>query len=233
MKLLKNSTRILTVVFSLAALVLFFFKFATITFSGDSTSIVGSVLAFGGKTTVNGVKAYSMAKSTDILFCMILTAVSVITAALNFTKAKSARFYHIVITLIDAVYMLVIALSAATKYIDTRPLPSVTKVSYTPFVLVTAILLFVSVVASAAFILADDYLTVAASKEKKLTIPQKVVKFLKDYKGEIKKIVWPGPRSVVKNTLIVLAICVIIGVFVWLLDFGLSQLLDLVLKTKA
>lgn len=232
MKLLKNSTRILTVVFSLAALVLFFFKFAAITFNGETANIVGSVLAFGGKATVNGV-TYSMAKSTDILFCMILAAVSVITAVLNFTKSKSARYYHLVITLIDAVYMLVIALSAATKYIDTRPLPSVTEVSYTPFVLVTAILLFVSVVASVTFILADDYLMVAASKEKKLTIPKKVVKFLKDYKGEIKKIVWPGPRSVVKNTLIVLAICVIIGVFVWLLDFGLSKLLDLVLNIKA
>ena len=49
-----------------------------------------------------------------------------------------------------------------------------------------------------------------------------------NYKGEVKKVVWPGPRDVVKNTLIVFAVCLLVGGFVWLVDFGLSQLLQLI-----
>ncbi len=229
MKLLKNSTRILTIVFSLAALVLFFLSFATIVSSNGTAELVGTQLAFGGKITVNDV-TYEMAKSSDVLLCFILTAISVITSALAFTKAKAARWYHIVATLISAVYMLVMALSKATKFVDTRPLTGVTEVTYSSFVILIPIALFLAVIANAVFILADNYLEVSASSEKKLTIVQKVVKFLKDNKGEIKKIVWPGPRSVVKNTIVVLIICAIIGAFIWLLDFGLSSLLDLIWK---
>ncbi|MBQ7105929.1 MAG: preprotein translocase subunit SecE [Clostridia bacterium] len=61
---------------------------------------------------------------------------------------------------------------------------------------------------------------------------KRVIRFLRDYKSEVKKIVWPSLKDVVKNTLIVLIICVIIGVFIWLADFGLAKLLDLILGTK-
>ena len=229
MKLLKNSTRILTIVFSLAALVLFFLSFATIVSSNGTVEFVGTQLAFGGKITVNDV-TYNMAKSSDVLLCFILTAVSVLTSALAFTKAKAARWYHVVVTAISAVYMLVMALSNETRFIDTRPLTGVTEVTYSSFVILIPIALFLALIANAVYILADNYLEVLASDEKKLTIMQKVTKFLKDNKGEIKKIVWPGPRSVVKNTIVVLIICAIIGAFIWLLDFGLSSLLDLVWK---
>ena len=56
-----------------------------------------------------------------------------------------------------------------------------------------------------------------------------IKKFCKDLKGEIKKIVWPGWKDVAKNTFIVLAICLIIGAFIWVVDFGLAQLLELIL----
>ena len=50
-----------------------------------------------------------------------------------------------------------------------------------------------------------------------------VAKFFKDLKGENKKIVWPSAKTVLKNTGIVLAVVLIVGMAIWLVDFGLSE----------
>ncbi|MDR3313525.1 MAG: preprotein translocase subunit SecE [Oscillospiraceae bacterium] len=51
----------------------------------------------------------------------------------------------------------------------------------------------------------------------------KFKKFWKDFRGELKKIVWPDGRTVLKNTGIVLVTVLVIGILIWLLDFGLSN----------
>ncbi|MBQ6847573.1 MAG: preprotein translocase subunit SecE [Clostridia bacterium] len=125
--------------------------------------------------------------------------------------------------------MLVIALSSAGKFVDWQPLANVTKVEYAPFVLITAIVLFAFTVVTLAHLLIDDYLEVQASKGSKLTIPKRIVRFFRDYKSEVKKIVWPGWKDVAKNTLIVIVVCLIVGAFIWAVDYGLAKLLELIL----
>lgn len=55
----------------------------------------------------------------------------------------------------------------------------------------------------------------------------KMFRFFKEVKSEMKKVVWPSRKQVVKNTLIVMAVVLILGVFIWALDllfqFGLFQ----------
>ncbi|MBR3968501.1 MAG: preprotein translocase subunit SecE [Clostridia bacterium] len=68
------------------------------------------------------------------------------------------------------------------------------------------------------------------SKGAKRTIMQRVIGFFKDYKSESKKIVWPGLRDVVKNTVIVLVMCLLVGAFIWILDKGLAELIGLILR---
>ncbi len=46
----------------------------------------------------------------------------------------------------------------------------------------------------------------------------KVCKFFRELKSELKKVVWPTPKQVAKNTLIVVVAVVIIGVTVSLFD---------------
>ena len=128
--------------------------------------------------------------------------------------------------------MLVIALSDATKFVDARPLTTtigVTSIEYASSVLFTAIALLLFAVAAAAYLLIDDYIEVTQSKGAKRTILKRVIGFFKDYKSEIKKIVWPGFKDVAKNTGIVLAMCLIVGAFIWLLDLGLGKLIELIL----
>ena len=227
MKTLNRICQILAIVFGVASLVLFFARFATVISGGNEVNLVGAQLGFGGKVTVAGTE-YKMAKSSDILFCFILTVLSAEFGVVSF-KSKKLRYAAPFVGIIDAVYMLVIALSNPYSFVDKRPLPDVTAVSYAPFVLITAILLFAFTAAAVAYLLVDDYLEVKASNGSKLTIPKRIVHFFRDYKSEIKKIVWPGWKDVVKNTVIVLIMCLVIGALIWLIDFGLGRLLELIL----
>ncbi len=227
MKIVNRICQILAIILSLGALVLFFTKFATITFSGGEASFVGAELGFGIKKTV-GEASYDMARSADILFCFFLTAFGLIFSIFSF-KSKGLRYAVPAIGLIDGIYMLVIALRKPNLFVDTRPLPDVTKITYGKGVLLAAIALLVFAVAAAAYLFIDDYIEVKASKGAKRTIFKRVIAFFKDYKSEVKKIVWPGIKDVAKNTLIVLVMCLIVGAFIWLLDFGLGKLLEVIL----
>ncbi len=59
---------------------------------------------------------------------------------------------------------------------------------------------------------------------------RRVGKFVKDCKGEIKKIVWPTVNSVFKNFGVVLVTIAIFSVFVFLLDTVFMQTLGLVMN---
>lgn len=227
MKIINRICQILAIALSLGALVLFFTHFATITFSGGDAKFVGAELAFGVKKKI-GDASYDMARSADILFCFFLTVFGALFSVFSF-KRKGLRYAAPAVGLIAGIYMLVIALSKPNLFVDTRPLPDVSGVVYGKFVLFCAIALLAFAVISAAYLLIDDYLEVKASKGSKKTIAKRIAAFFKDYKSEVKKIVWPGIKDVVKNTLIVLIMCLIVGAFIWLLDFGLGKLLELLL----
>jgi len=51
--------------------------------------------------------------------------------------------------------------------------------------------------------------------------------FVKDYRIEMKKVVWSPKKEVIKNTGIVLVLAVGVGVAVGVLDLGLSELIKL------
>ena len=59
---------------------------------------------------------------------------------------------------------------------------------------------------------------------------KRIGKFLKDCKGEIKKIVWPTPKATTKSTGVVLVTILILGLFVFALDSGFMRLLGLVMN---
>ena len=67
-------------------------------------------------------------------------------------------------------------------------------------------------------------------EEKNPIIPAKVSKYLRDTKGEFKKIVWPNFPTVLKNTGVVLAMCAVTAVVIILVDSLSGLLVDLLLK---
>lgn len=225
MKVANKVCQILAIVACVTALVFFAFTgFATIT-AGEDVSLTGMQLAFGG-TTDYADATVKMAKSADIWFCLILTILGVLFSALTF-KFKGMRYAAPAVTVVSAVYMLVIALSNPGKFVDTRPLADVTAVNYSVSVIIITAALFACVAFGVAHLLIADKLETAGTK--KLSLPKRIVAFFRDYKSEVKKIVWPSFKTVLKNTVIVLIICAILGVFIWLLDLGLLELVGLIL----
>jgi len=58
-----------------------------------------------------------------------------------------------------------------------------------------------------------------------------ICRYFRELRSELKKVVWPTPKQVIKNTLIVLAAVVVVGLFIGLFDFvantGITALIDL------
>ena len=65
------------------------------------------------------------------------------------------------------------------------------------------------------------------AEKKKTNFFAKIGKFFRDCKNEIKKIVWPTPKTVFRNMGVVLVMIIVIGLFIFGLDRGLYALLGL------
>ena len=105
MKAVNKISQILAVLFSAAAVILFFLPFATVAFGGKDYTFIGAQFAFG--TGIEGFKD-SLAKSGQVLFCFILALLTLVFSGLTF-KFKKMRYWAPAVALVDAIYMLVIA----------------------------------------------------------------------------------------------------------------------------
>ena len=47
----------------------------------------------------------------------------------------------------------------------------------------------------------------------------KIRKYFRELRSELKKVVWPTPQQVLKNTAVVVICVIAVGVFIWLFDF--------------
>ena len=59
-----------------------------------------------------------------------------------------------------------------------------------------------------------------------------ICRYFRVLRSELKKVVWSTPKQLLKNTLIVLACVIVVGVFIWLFDFvarfGIDALINAV-----
>ena len=74
--------------------------------------------------------------------------------------------------------------------------------------------------------------TNAVKKEtgKKLSFGQRVKKWFREMKSELKKVVWPNKQTVIKNTGTVLLCSAIIGAFIWVFDFVSVSVVQMILS---
>ena len=50
-----------------------------------------------------------------------------------------------------------------------------------------------------------------------------ICRYFRELRSELNKVVWPTPNQVLKNTLIVLACVLVVGVFIWVFDFVANE----------
>ncbi len=58
---------------------------------------------------------------------------------------------------------------------------------------------------------------------------KKFTRFFAEIKTELKKVIWPTWPQLMNNTVTVLLVCLIIGLIIWIADFGLTKILELTL----
>ena len=58
----------------------------------------------------------------------------------------------------------------------------------------------------------------------------RVLRWLKDLRGELKKVTWPSAKDVVKNVGIVIMCVLIVGVCIWVFDWLARAVIDALLQ---
>ena len=69
-----------------------------------------------------------------------------------------------------------------------------------------------------------------AKKKKDVKKPNRVMRWLKDLRGELKKVTWPSAKDVLKNVGIVIACVLIVGVCIWVFDWLARAVVDALLQ---
>ena len=70
----------------------------------------------------------------------------------------------------------------------------------------------------------------APKKKEKEKKPNPVLRWLKDLKGELKKVTWPTAKDTLKNVGIVILCVIFVGIFIWGFDFLARAVIDALLQ---
>ena len=62
-----------------------------------------------------------------------------------------------------------------------------------------------------------------SNKRAKTPFTQKIAKFFREYRSEIKKISWSSGKQTINNTWVVLVCAVVLAVVIGAVDFGVSK----------
>ncbi len=70
----------------------------------------------------------------------------------------------------------------------------------------------------------------APKEKKKEKKPNAVLRWLKDLRGELKKVTWPSLKDVVKNVGVVILCVILVGAFIWVFDFLARAVIEALLS---
>ena len=74
--------------------------------------------------------------------------------------------------------------------------------------------------------------TNAVKKEdvKKLSFPKKVAKWWREMKSELKKVIWPTPKTLAKNSFVAVVFMLVSALVLWCSDMVATQAVNLLFK---
>ena len=70
----------------------------------------------------------------------------------------------------------------------------------------------------------------AKAPKKKEKKPNRILRWFKDLKGELKKVTWPTAKDTLKNVGIVIACVIFVGIFIWVFDFLARAVIEALLS---
>jgi preprotein translocase subunit SecE len=69
-------------------------------------------------------------------------------------------------------------------------------------------------------------MTENASTSKLANARKRFVRFFKDIRSELKKVIWPTKDQLINNTVSVLIVCLLVGGIIWLSDAILGKIVE-------
>lgn len=69
-------------------------------------------------------------------------------------------------------------------------------------------------------------MTENARTSKLVNARKRIVRFFKDIRNELKKVIWPTKKQLINNTLSVLIICFLVGGIIWVSDVILGKIVE-------
>ena len=60
---------------------------------------------------------------------------------------------------------------------------------------------------------------------------EKIINFFTDVAKEMEKVTWPSREELMESTKIVIIVTLVIAAFAWVVDFGVSELLKVILQS--
>jgi len=68
-----------------------------------------------------------------------------------------------------------------------------------------------------------------AKAKRKIRGKNRIAKWFREMRSELKKVVWPTPKQIVNNTIVALSVMAVAAVAVWALDFVGNQIFQAIL----
>lgn len=230
MKAVSLACRVLAAALSVAVLALMFFGIVHVKSSQGVFELSAAQLAFGSDLTDAAGNTVDLAKSAWFFFDLIMAAIAAVCAVAAFFKGNKAAAAGLGFGIVNGI-MMILFLSTGSHpgaYVDYRYLTGVKELWYNNTFIVLFCLSMAFILFTIVSIFVADYVAVKESDGAKKLLWKRFKSWLKEYKSELGKITWPAFPTVVRNTIIVLILCAVVGVFIWAEDFGLGQLIKLI-----
>ncbi len=226
MKALGTCLRIFAALLAVVTLAAFVVPLVQVTVGGATATLNGLQITFGHDLSEElGQSNMLVFKGGYYFGALVMSLVTAVTLVWGLFSKKNGLYWTALVTgLLNAIFYLVFLTHRPHSYVDFGRIVN-PEAHYTAFFVAAAICSFVLVVAAVAALLCKD--AAEAKAAGRPTIPAKIVKFLREYKSELKKVVWPNGRSVLRNTLVVLCVCAFALALIALVDLGLSELFKL------
>ena len=69
-----------------------------------------------------------------------------------------------------------------------------------------------------------------AEKDDKPGFFQRIARWFREMKSELKKVVWPTPKQTVNNTVIVIICVIVVGICIWVFDWLAGEIVRALLR---
>lgn len=232
MKAVSLASRVLAAVLGVATLALMFFGIVHVVSAQGTFELSATQLAFGSKLTQDSTGAalgsvVDLCTSAWYTFTFIFAVLLGICSVASFKSEKSA-VGALVFGIVNVIMMLLFICNTPGTYVDHRPLTGIKEIWYNNTFIALLCVSVAFVVVMVVSILLADYIKVKESDGAKKFLLVRFKTWLLEYKSELKRVTWPSFSTVVRNTVIVLIMCAVVGAFIWIEDFGLAKLLELV-----